>query len=260
MLYYVLLFVIAVLPVALLMIYIYRQDKYQKEPVKSLIKAFVGGMIAIPLDILLVLCFDLIFKGTAFYETVFFSSFIEAGIPEELCKFLIFMIFIWNDKNFDEYFDGIIYATFIGLGFACVENIEYVFQYGFATGVVRALLSVPGHFLFGVVMGYFLSMAKFHPEQRSKYLWTGLLLAILAHGLFDWLLMSANVLPIVGGVIYALFLAGDIALWRLGLRYIKKQQENSLAQANANDPNFQLSDTEYNTEYKQIDWNAGDKQ
>ena len=260
MLYYVLLFVIAVLPVALLMIYIYRQDKYQKEPVKSLIKAFVGGMIAIPLDILLVLCFDLFFKGTAFYETVFFSSFIEAGIPEELCKFLIFMIFIWNDKNFDEYFDGIIYATFIGLGFACVENIEYVFQYGFATGVVRALLSVPGHFLFGVVMGYFLSMAKFHPEQRSKYLWTGLLLAILAHGLFDWLLMSANVLPIVGGVIYALFLAGDIALWRLGLRYIKKQQENSLAQANANDPNFQLSDTEYNTEYKQIDWNAGDKQ
>ena len=260
MLYYVLLFVIAVLPVALLMIYIYRQDKYQKEPVKSLIKAFVGGMIAILLDILLVLMIDLFFGRTAFADTQFFSAFLEAGIPEELCKFLIFMIFIWNDKNFDEYFDGIIYATFIGLGFACVENIEYVFQYGIATGIVRALLSVPGHFLFGVVMGYFLSMAKFHPEQRSKYLWTGLLLAMLAHGLFDWLLMSANVLPIVGGVIYALFIAGDIALWRLGLRYIKKQQENSLAQANANDPDFQLSDTEYNTEYKQIDWNAGDKQ
>ena len=264
MLYYLLLFAIAVLPVALLMVYVYRQDKYQKEPVKSLIKAFVGGMIAIPLDILLVLIIDVIFNGTLFSETVFFSSFMEAGIPEELCKFLIFMIFIWRDKNFDEYFDGIIYASFIGLGFACVENIEYVFQYGFGTGVVRALLSVPGHFLFGVLMGYFLSMAKFRPEQRSKYLWSGLLLAMLAHGLFDWLLMFSNVIPVVGGVIYAVFLVGDIALWRLGLKYIKRQQENSLQQAHEaalNDVEAQIhSDLNFDNEYKQIDWNAGNKQ
>ena len=107
-------------------------------------------------------------------DTVFYDSFLTAAIPEELCKFLIFMIFIWRDKNFDEYFDGIVYATFIGLGFACVENIQYVFSYGFQTGVVRALLSVPGHFLFGVVMGYFLSMAKFHPEKRGTYIISGL--------------------------------------------------------------------------------------
>ena len=264
MLYYLLLFAIAVLPVALLMVYVYRQDKYQKEPVKSLIKAFVGGMIAIPLDILLVLIIDVIFNGTLFSETVFFSSFMEASIPEELCKFLIFMIFIWRDKNFDEYFDGIIYASFIGLGFACVENIEYVFQYGFGTGVVRALLSVPGHFLFGVLMGYFLSMAKFRPEQRGKYLWSGLLLAMLAHGLFAWLLMFSNVIPVVGGVIYAVFLVGDIALWRLGLKYIKRQQENSLQQAHEaalNDVEAQIhSDLNFDNEYKQIDWNAGNKQ
>lgn len=260
MLHYLILLAIAVLPVVLLMVYVYRQDKYQKEPVKSLIKAFVGGIIAIPLDILLVLVIGVIFNDTWFSQTVFFSSFMEAGIPEELCKFIIFMIFIWRDKNFDEYFDGIIYASFIGLGFACVENIEYVFQFGFGTGVIRALLSVPGHFLFGVLMGYFLSMAKFRPEQRGKYLWSGLLLAMLAHGLFDWLLMFANWVPYVGGIIYTFFLAGDIALWRLGLKYIKRQQQNSLEQANANDPDFQLSDNEFDTEYKQIDWNAGNKQ
>jgi RsiW-degrading membrane proteinase PrsW (M82 family) len=263
MLYYFLLFAIAILPVILLMIYIYRQDKYQKEPIKSLIKAFIGGMIAIPLDILIVTGIDFLLGGTVLANTVFFSAFLEAGIPEELSKFLIFIIFIWNDKNFDEYFDGIVYATFIGLGFACVENIEYVFQFGFQTGVVRALLSVPGHFLFGVVMGYFFSLAKFHPEKRGTYLISGLMLAMLAHGLFDWLLMVASVLPLIGGIIYLVFLWGDIKLWKLGLKYINKQQENSRRQAQEaalQDVEKQIhSGLNYDSEYRKIDWNAGDK-
>ena len=263
MLYYLILFGIAILPVIILMIFIYRQDKYQKEPIKSLAKAFIGGMLSIPIDILIVTGIDAALNGTAISNTVFFSAFLEAGIPEELSKFLIFMIFIWNDKNFDEYFDGIVYATFIGLGFACVENIEYVFSYGFQTGVVRALLSVPGHFLFGVVMGYFLSLAKFHPEKRGTYMISGLLLAMLAHGLFDWLLMVASVLPLVGGIIYLVFIWGDIKLWKLGLKYINKQQENSRRQAQEaalNDVEKQIhSGLNYDSEYRKIDWNAGDK-
>ena len=263
MINYLILFGIAVLPVIVLMIYIYRQDKYQKEPIKTLAKAFIGGMIAIPLDILIVTGIDGVLGDTFIANTVFFTAFLEAGIPEEFSKFLIFMIFIWRDKNFDEYFDGIVYASFIGLGFACVENIGYVFEYGFQTGVVRALLSVPGHFLFGVVMGYFLSLAKFHPEKRSRLLLSGLLLSMLAHGLFDWLLMVASVLPIVGGIIYIVFIWGDIKLWKLGLRYINKQQENSRRQAEASTFShgsiFEHRDTDFDPEYKRIDWNAGNK-
>ena len=263
MINYLILFGIAVLPVIVLMIYIYRQDKYQKEPIKTLAKAFIGGMIAIPLDILIVTGIDGVLGDTFIANTVFFTAFLEAGIPEEFSKFLIFMISIWRDKNFDEYFDGIVYASFIGLGFACVENIGYVFEYGFQTGVVRALLSVPGHFLFGVVMGYFLSLAKFHPGKRSRLLLSGLLLSMLAHGLFDWLLMVASVLPIVGGIIYIVFLWGDIKLWKLGLRYINKQQENSRRQAEASAFShgsiFEHRDTDFDPEYKKIDWNAGNK-
>ena len=261
-----LLLVLSILPVVLLMIYIYRQDKYQKEPIKSLTKAFIGGIIAIPLDLVLVGLINRIFYS----ESVFYSAFWEAGIPEELSKFLIFMIFIWRDKNFDEYMDGIVYATFIGLGFACLENIMYVFsaaaesiESGISTGVVRALLSVPGHFLFGVVMGYFLSLAKFQPEKRTQYLLYGLLLAMLAHGLFDWLLMISSVMPVIGGIIYIVFLWADIKLWKIGLKYINKQQENSRLQAQENlenDLDHQIdTDLNYDSEYKHIDWNAGDK-
>ena len=264
MLYYLLLFGIAILPVIILMVYIYHQDKYQKEPIKTLAKAFIGGMLAIALDILIVTGIQYLAGDSVITKTVFFSAFLEAGIPEEFSKFLIFMLFIWRDKNFDEYFDGIVYATFIGLGFACVENIEYVFMFGFGTGVVRALLSVPGHFLFGVVMGYFLSMAKFHPEKRGTYLISGLLLAMIAHGLFDWLLMVSSALGTgLGSILYFVFLWGDFKLWKLGLKYINKQQANSRKQAQEaalQDVEKQIhSGLNYDSEYRKIDWNAGDK-
>lgn len=239
----ILLLFLSILPVILLMVFIYFKDKYQKEPVKSLLKAFFGGMLAVVFTLITVGIISLFFYYIPFIpQTVFYDSFITASIPEELCKFLIFMMFIWRDKNFDEYFDGIVYATFISLGFACIENIMYVFgasvesfSGGLHTSIVRALLSVPGHFLFGVILGYFLSLAKFRPEKRGRYIILGLLFAMLAHGLFDWLLMFSDRMDdILSGLIYSLFIAGDVWLWILGMKLIRKQQQNSLLQAQQN--------------------------
>ena len=258
---YLILLSIAILPVAGLLIFIYFQDKYQKEPIKSLLKAFFGGWLAVVMDIGLVTTIEYsIGLFPLLPDTVFYDSFLTAAIPEELCKFLIFMIFIWRDKNFDEYFDGIVYATFIGLGFACIENIEYVFMYGFGAGVSRALFAVPGHFLFGVLMGYFLSLAKFTPEKRKKYIFLGLLFAIIAHGLYDWLLMFVDRLSsmgsdfayVVSGIVYQAFLAGDVLLWIFGMKLVRKHQQNSRQQAEENIETVE-------NEFKQIDWDAGNK-
>ena len=109
---------LAVLPVVVLASYIYKKDKYEKEPMRMLLLAFFLGILAIPLDFLVVAIINLIMPG----ETVFYSAFWEAGIPEELCKWMLFMIVIWNNKNFNEFFDGIVYACFISLGFACIEH------------------------------------------------------------------------------------------------------------------------------------------
>lgn len=253
---YILLLGLAVLPVILLMIFIYRKDKYQKEPIWSLIKAFIAGLLCAPMDIHLIEWFTPFFEDTAFSETIFYLSFMEAGIPEELCKFVMFIFVIWDDIHFDEYFDGIVYATFIGLGFACLENIDYVTLFGFQTGIVRALLSVPGHFLFGVIMGYFLSLAKFQKKNRFLHIMLALLLAMLAHGLFDWLLMFSAVLGLFWStVVYFVFLWGDYQLWRIGLRYINKQQENSRIQAGI----ASEAETQAQAAQEKIDWQAGDK-
>ena len=261
-----LLLALSVLPVILLMIFIYRQDKYQKEPIKSLAKAFIGGILAIPLDFIIIFFINRIWMS----DTVFYSAFWEAGFPEELSKLLIFMIFIWRDKNLDEYMDGIVYASFIGLGFACIENILYVFgaageSFGSAihTSIARAILSVPGHFLFGVVMGYFLSLAKFQEGRFWPNLLLGFLSAAGVHGLFDWLLML-DISSEVNTILYIVFLAGDFFLWKTGIKYIRKQQENSRRQAKdaAIDEIKQklgITDTDDGPDYKHIDWNAGDQ-
>lgn len=220
----ILLLHLSILPVVLLLLYIYFQDKYEKEPFGLLLLAFFGGMIAIPMDLLLVSFFNALLHA----DSIFFSAFFEAGFCEELCKFIILFLFFWWSKNFNEHMDGIVYAVFVGLGFACVENILYVFQGGIGTGIVRAILSVPGHFLFAVVMGYFLSLAKFGKERRFTYLLLSLFCAAFVHGLFDWILMTIQDIPtVIALILFGLFVFGDIMLWRVCIKFIRRHQENS---------------------------------
>ena len=214
---------ISILPVIILMVYIYRQDKYEKEPLGLLLLAFLGGCFTVVMDLILVSLVNAVWVS----DTVFYSAFVEAGFPEELCKFIILFLFFWKNKNFNEHMDGIVYATFVSLGFACIENILYVFSNGFGTGVMRAIISVPGHFLFGVLMGYFFSLAKFSKEKSSLLLLSYLVPAC-AHGLFDWLLMATDHLGAFGqGVVLLAFIALDILLWIVGVRSIRKHRESS---------------------------------
>mgnify|MGYP004442971931 len=249
----------AILPVIILMIFIYCKDKYQKEPIKLLALAFFGGILAIPLDLLIVEAVNMVYYS----ETVFYTAFIEAGLCEEFSKFVFLFLFIWRKKDFDEYMDGIVYATFVSLGFACVENIEYVAEFGMDVAIGRAILSVPGHFLFGVAMGYFFGLAKFEKSKRVLFLIMAVLVATLLHGMYDWLLMvQEHVSDSLGIILYLVFLGGDILMWKLGLKYIRKHQQLSQNQAIENEININPDDTfannESDPEYKHIDWNAGD--
>ena len=228
----------AVAPVIWLMRYVYRKDKYEKEPLGMLIKAFVFGILAIPLDLIIVGIINSIWQG----EMVFYSAFWEAGIPEEFSKWFLFMLIIWRNRNFNEFFDGIVYACFISLGFACVENIMYVFGgesfFGaMGIGILRAVLSVPGHFLFGVLMGYYLGMAKFDEQNQKKYLLLSLLAPMAAHGLFDYLIMLSSEIsdefPFIALIMFVVFIYFDVKLWKMGVKRIKIMQEKSRIQHEA---------------------------
>ena len=191
----------ALAPIAILAYYIYRRDKFQKEPVKELLKAFGMGILSVPVSLLI--STPLEFAGFYSMETQTLLdavklSFLGAAIPEEIAKFLMLWLFVRKSRCFDENVDGIVYASVVSLGFAAVENILYLvtnYESWISVGITRALFSVPGHFFFGVLMGYYYSLFRFYPAAGRKVKWLVLGAPILAHGLFDTVLFSVEVIP-----------------------------------------------------------------
>lgn len=190
----------ALAPVAMLLYYIYRKDEFQKEPVKEVLKAFGLGVASIFVSLMISGPFGAMGLYPAEQVTVWDGiaiSFFGASIPEEIAKFLLFWLFVRRNKYFDEHMDGIVYAAAISLGFAGLENIMYLFssEDWVSTGIVRALFSVPGHFFFGILMGYYYSLVRFDPVTPSINRFWVLGAPIIAHGIFDSILFSAGVLP-----------------------------------------------------------------
>jgi RsiW-degrading membrane proteinase PrsW (M82 family) len=217
----------AIIPVVIFLYCIYRKDT-EKEPLKLLIKCFLWGCIAVIPIILVELLLSLgknVF--TSPFSNAFYNAFIVASLVEEAAKFLCLYLIIWKHKEFDQYFDGIIYAVFVSLGFAMVENVFYVLGNGIGVAFTRAILSVPGHGLFGVMMGYFFSLARFSSaDKKLRLLWYSFLYPFVFHGLYDFFLMYYEAqVEINAGVICLLFLAFAgviILIWRIGLKNIKK--------------------------------------
>lgn len=185
------LLLISVVPVAIILVYIYYRDKYEKEPISLLIKGLISGMVIVfPVIVaeksighLLPHLFSNNF-GMAFGD-----AFLVAALCEETFKLLAIYLLIWKNPHFNERFDGIVYAVFVSLGFALVENIMYVFSNGFSVGISRAFSAVPAHAMFGIMMGYYLGLAKFILPKRSLYFSLAFIVPILIHGFYDFILM-----------------------------------------------------------------------
>ena len=194
----------ALTPVAVLLWYIYRKDKVQLEPTKWLLKAFGFGVLStflsfvfsVPACLLLGMEMD---ANT--YSSIFDAladAFLLAAIPEELAKLIMLWLLLRKNPHFDEKFDGIVYAVCIGMGFAGIENVMYLaggIEDGswISIGISRALFSIPGHFLFAVLMGYYYSLYYWGIDRTLKAKAMILVAPVLAHGIFDGILFSMQV-------------------------------------------------------------------
>ena len=228
-----LLIFVSIFPVVFILLYIYYRDKYEKEPFGLLIKAFFGGVLSAIATLLVMSPASLYFpelEGVS--SNALLMAFAGAAIPEEIFKFVFLNMIIWKNQNFNEYYDGIVYAVFVSLGFACLENILYVTQNGLGVGLMRGIISVPAHALDGVIMGYFFSLARFMPARKMEYLFKSLFYAILAHGIFDYLLFYSSgvsaIDPAMAGLTILVFLVFVIYLWWLGFKKIKQHVEASV--------------------------------
>ena len=255
-----LLFVLAIIPVVVILTYIYLKDR-NKEPWSLLIKLFVLGVASCFLVLfvseLLFKIFPFMDKDTAymtFFETMAYS-FIGVALVEEFCKWLMTFVGAYNHKAYDEVYDGIVYSVYVSLGFACLENILYVFMNNsVVVGISRAILAVPGHACDAVFMGYYLSLAKIYASQgkkslEKKNLVLSVLVPTILHGIYDFCLF-ANM-----DILLLVFFVFVITIYIFSIKKIKllaaqcknapQVQNNQQTQPEYNTVNQQFSPTNY---------------
>jgi protease PrsW len=222
----VILLALTVAPGLAIALFIYLKDRYDREPFRQLIWAFLLGVCSTIPAAALSYSFAGVpgLQGGESEKATFTYAFITVALAEEGSKFFFLRLF-YRKPFFDEPFDGITYAVMISMGFATLENLLYVFGSGmgsYSTALLRMLTAVPAHASFAVIMGYFVGMAKFKPHNRTLYLLLGLLGAIFFHGTYDFLLMLRNYPYIAYGAMVSL----GVSLF-LSFKAIKVHQNNS---------------------------------
>lgn len=230
------LYALALIPVVGLLIFIYFNDKKEKEPFGLLVGLFFAGMGTIVTAIIAELVGGLIL-GAVFPANTVIGGVLDAMLivapAEELGKFLVLRLITWKNKNFNYNYDAIVYAVFVSLGFAAFENITYVFGSGIGTAFLRMFTAVPGHACFAVFMGFFYSKAKYASLTGKKGACTGftalaMVIPIVIHGVYDAILMGggSSEIPVLSGLSLVIWIGFVIALFVVSCILIVKTSRN----------------------------------
>jgi len=199
---------LALAPGAAIALYIYLKDKHEREPLGLLLMSFLYGIFSTFVTLIVSMPLDyMIMIDQQDAVELFADVFFKVALVEEFSKFIFIRFLLFRNKNFNEPFDGIVYATMVGMGFATLENIIYVYQYGMATGILRMFTAVPAHACFAILMGYYLGRAKFSKEKNLYFTLLALISATVFHGLYDYFLFITFVPGIWIGAAISLIVA-----------------------------------------------------
>ena len=199
---------LAVVPALLLVFYFYRRDSQKREPVLFIWKIFIIGFFSVFPAVVIELVLEQFAGFGNSIQIIFARAFIVAALVEEGIKLAVVRLFVFNRNEFDEITDGVIYTITASMGFACFENILYSTG-GMSTVLLRAVTAVPLHAIASGIMGYYIGYSKF---GESNTIIKGFIIAIIIHGLYDFLLFTGTVL---GFLIIPLLITGWIILRRL---------------------------------------------
>lgn len=222
----------AVAPVAFLMHFIYIRDKYERDPFFSVFMVYIAGFITVIPAAIAESLFTWVDKLGLLGLAI--SAWGVIALSEETVKYLALRYLAVPLRGFNEVYDGILYGVAVSLGFATVENALYIAvsgEHGMLVAVLRGLLAVPGHALWGVMMGYYVGRAKFEPDRRRQLalIRRGWLMAVFWHGLYDFFAFGAEHLKGDMAGYFGLGVLGVIAInWMIGSVLISRAQAESV--------------------------------
>ena len=215
----------ALLPAFFLLRYIYRQDQVEKEPPRLLRQLFWLGCLSALCALALELVANRMLDAMVAPDDpryVYLLAFLVIAAVEEGAKLFFLRRRTWDERHFNYRFDGIVYAVFVSLGFAALENILYILGNGLSVALPRALLAVPAHMGFGVFMGYFYSRARLRKHRRKKRgVWVnmtlGYLSALFLHGFYDACALKGT------PTATALFVIFVVGMYQIVYRMIRRE-------------------------------------
>lgn len=220
----------AIVPALLLLYYVYSKD-FNPEPKSMVFKGFAYGAISVFVSTLIsgpLLNLGLYTNDPVSLLDAVKVSFLGAAIPEETAKLLMLWLLLRHSADFDERYDGMVYAAAVGMGFACLENLMYVLSSGaawFQVSMSRAMLAVPGHFSFAIAMGYFFSKARFDRSHKAISLVFAWLIPVLLHGTYDTLAFSSGLSEGFAALCSLALLVFCFFLFRAVRRHILRQAQ-----------------------------------
>ncbi|MGI9236826.1 MAG: PrsW family intramembrane metalloprotease [Woeseiaceae bacterium] len=207
-----------ILPLVFWAIYHYHKDWHLPEPPASLALCFCFGLLAAAISKGLYLSLEplgLRYDAFALADEntlgLLAYAMLAIGPIEELAKMLPFLIVVIRFRAFDEPMDGLIYASFIGLGYAAAENVGYLEYLTPVEAAARGFAGPVVHILFASIWAYWISRARLARASITGPALAGFLLAAFLHGLYDFLVLLQPVvaLPIATLLIVAIW------IWRL---------------------------------------------
>jgi len=214
----VLLIVPVILPVLFWAVYHYHKDRHLPEPIGHLLLAFGLGVFAAAVSQSLYVALEplgLRFDAGFLAETnplgLLAYALLAIGPIEEFSKLVFFVAIILRFEEFDEPLDGIIYASFIALGYAAIENWQYLNYLTPLEAAARGFASPVVHIVFASIWGHWVGQAHLAGRPVLPAALLGLGIAAVLHGLYDFvvLLQPYSALPCA-----ALLIIG-VWIWRL---------------------------------------------
>ncbi|MED1724183.1 glutamic-type intramembrane protease PrsW [Brevibacillus parabrevis] len=206
----------AIAPGIAIMSYFYLRDSLEPEPISMVIRSFIFGMLlVIPIMVL-----QYIMQNEWNWRSGIVAEIIQSAVVEEFFKWMVIFFTVYKHVEFDEPYDGIVYAVAVSLGFATLENLFYLIINGMNIAFWRAFLPVSSHALFAVWMGYYLGRAKFsqNSKQEKTFLWLSVVLPIGLHALYNAIFLSIQNWLVV-------IVPFMLILWWQGLKKVQRAHE-----------------------------------
>jgi len=212
------------IPVIFWAVYHYHKDRHLPEPPLNLALCFCMGLGSSALSKLMYLGleplglrYDAVALGADNPLGLLAFALLAIGPIEELAKLAPFILIVLRFKAFDEPLDGIIYASFIALGYAAAENVYYLDFLTPLESAARGFASPVVHILFASIWAHWITQAWLKREPLALPTAIGFLLAALLHGSYDFLVLLNPVVtpPIAAMLIIAIWIWRLILLRRL---------------------------------------------